>query len=127
MARFLSHEWFEEVNLAAAGARPEEGPAEAITIRQVITDSPEGSLEYTVVVSASGLELRRGEVPDPDVTITEDYRTAVALAKGQVTAGEALAAGRIRVSGDTSSLLAGQRRLEALGGALADVSGRTTY
>ena len=106
MARFLSPEWFAE----AAGSDP--GPA-LLTIRQVVTGGPDGEVRYTVRIGQAGVAIERDEPHDADVTFTETWETAEAIARGELAPQQAFADGRLRVAGDVRLLPAVLARLSA--------------
>jgi putative sterol carrier protein len=55
-----------------------------------------------------------GDIEGPDATITQDYATAVALARGEMNAVSAYMTGRLRISGNLMLLM-------GLQGALAEL------
>jgi putative sterol carrier protein len=61
------------------------------------------------------------------VTILISYDDAVAMSKGELAVAEALNAGRIRVRGDLSVLVAAQQMLMAARSATRDLVASTTY
>lgn len=129
LARFLTPEWFEELNRATACPVPGEG---SITIQQVVTGGPQDEVAYVVRVSGGRLEVSPGRVgdvdaPHVDATISADYDTALALSRGELSARAALLAGRIKVRGDTNALLAGQAAMQAAQAAVDEVRARTSY
>ena len=63
----------------------------------------------------------------PDVTIALSYEDAVAMAKGELTPGEALNAGRVRVRGDLAVLVAGQQVLAEARHSTGTLAAETTY
>ena len=120
---FLSAEWVQ----AAKRIRDEyTGSAPAVPVvrmNQVITDMPFGEpVLHAHLDSSSGqVELDHGHLPDADVTVTVDYATARALfvEQDQQAAMAAFLAGKIRVQGDLTKLMA----LQA-GGVTIDDSAR---
>ncbi len=70
---------------------------------------------------------RPAPVDDVEVTIAIGYPDAVALSRGELSPAEALAAGRIRVRGDLSVLVAGQEMLAAAREHTRTVDAETTY
>ncbi len=67
------------------------------------------------------------EAGDPDVTIVISYEDAVAMSKGELAPAEALNAGRIRVRGDLSVLVAAQQMLMAARASTHGLVSSTTY
>jgi putative sterol carrier protein len=129
MARFLSDEWLaeltgavasdEQVSLAAAGIH--------LTVQQVVVGPNGSQTHYSTRVEDGRVELSPGRLDDADVTITEDYDTAAALAQGETTPQDAILAGKVRVSGDLGALLKGQEVLERVRASFDDVRARTEY
>lgn len=129
MARYLSPEWFEEIN-AAAAAVADLSDATAglrLVIQQVVTDGPDGDVRYAVRLEQGRVTVVPGEAADADVTVTEDHATATAVARGELAAPAAFMTGRIRVTGDTTVLLDAQPALYRLDAVFAGVRERTTY
>lgn len=129
MARFLSPEWFDDVNAAAASDDVSAAvtPGLRLVVQQVVTDGPDGDVHYTVRIEDGKVAVVPGEAADPDVTVTEDHATATAVAQGELAAPVAFMTGRIRVSGDTRVLLTAQPTLHRLDAVFASVRERTTY
>jgi hypothetical protein len=107
---FLSDEW-----LAAAKEIRESSGAPATTphkvrMNQVITDVPfgDGTINAHMDSSDGELKLDVGHLDNPDLTVTLDYATAKAiLVEGNPQAGmQAFMAGKIKVQGDMTKLMA---------------------
>ena len=99
MSRFLSPAWFAE----NATTRP-AGDAE-LTIQQRVLGSPEGDVAFVLRVWDTAVSIEQGSDAHPDVTLTEDYETALAIHEGRLSAAAAFAAGRVQVSGAVARLL----------------------
>jgi len=129
VARYLSDEWFDEVNRAAAdnGQLLTDTAGLDFAIQQVVTDAPDGEIRYTVRVRDGRVTLTPGDDPTADVTFTEDWDTARKLAAGELNAPTAFMTGRIRVSGNVSVLLDAQGSLQGLDKVFADLRGGTTF
>ncbi|MGH8987698.1 MAG: SCP2 sterol-binding domain-containing protein [Acidimicrobiales bacterium] len=108
---FLSDEWIEGAHAIRAEL---QGGSPAIDhpvrMNLVVTDLPfgEGELEAHVDTTRGELDIDKGHVEDSDLKITLDYSTAKAiLVERNPQAGiQAFIAGRIRVEGDMSKLMA---------------------
>lgn len=109
---FLSDEWVAE----ARKIRSEFKGLSATTVNRVrinlmITEVPgTGEMDAHVDTSQGEPDVERGHVDNPDLTVTLDYQTAKALlieGNGQA-AMQAFMAGKVRVDGDMSKLLAMQ-------------------
>ncbi|HZN16568.1 MAG TPA: SCP2 sterol-binding domain-containing protein [Acidimicrobiales bacterium] len=111
MTAFLSPAWFAE---QAATSLP-LGPPE-LTIEQRVVGGPDGDVVYGLRVWADAVAVEAGAATNPDVTITEDYDTALAVHEGRMSAAAALTAGRIRIGGNITRLLDHAAALEATRG-----------
>jgi hypothetical protein len=109
---FLSDEWLAEArkirgeykSLAAPAANP-------LRMNLVVTEVPErGEVDAHVDTSGGELDIERGHLEGTDLKITLDYETAKALLidGNSQAAMSAFMAGKIRVDGDMSKLLAMQ-------------------
>lgn len=129
MVRYLSPEWFEEVNAAATEARVADSVTEGLrlVVQQVVTDAPDGDVHYAVRIEEGAVSVVPGDAPDADVTVTEDHETATKVARGDLAAPVAFMTGRIRVTGDTKTLLAAQPALHRLDALFVDLRERTSY
>ena len=135
VARFLSAEWFDELEAAGvhdgAGApRPEPGqpPAAPLVIEISVTGAPQGEVRYQVVVEgAQARVLPPGTTfRSAQVALSSDYATMAGIASGELSAIDALSYGRARVSGDTTALSA-QPFVAGLDLMPVVVRARTTY
>jgi hypothetical protein len=155
MPAYLSRQWVQAFNVALAGLDLSDAIAAAGTgsltvaqgtfsVAQVVTDgppslrgepegtsSPDGSIRTVLTVDEGRIAL----VADPsgttpaNVTIVLTYADAIAIARGELHPADALAAGRVRVRGELSVLVAGQSILNAaaamLGQTLTDLTDPT--
>jgi hypothetical protein len=148
LARFLSPAWAAELDAALRGLElprsgPEAGtsttgtPVGPVTVVQEVSGTPDGDVRLILEIEAGGVRLRvetpddghppGDESPLPTVTIAVSYADAASLSRGELTPAEALNAGRIRVRGDLSALVAGQEMLVAARSATAGLAASTTY
>lgn len=110
---FLSDEWTEQARKLRLefGGRT-SAPTTSVRMNLVVTEVPfdEGTRQAHLDTSTGELVLEIGHLEDPDVTLTLDYETAKALIveQNQQAAMQAFMAGKIRVEGDLSKLLAMQ-------------------
>jgi len=109
---FLSDEWVAEARKIRAEFRGLSAPvATPVRINLLITEVPgAGEMDAHVDTSQGEPDIERGHLDDPDLTVTLDYPTAKALlieGNGQA-AMQAFMAGKVRVDGDMSKLLAMQ-------------------
>ncbi|HZD64748.1 MAG TPA: SCP2 sterol-binding domain-containing protein [Acidimicrobiales bacterium] len=110
---FLSDEWVE----AARRLREEyrgriTSVTEVVRMNQVVTNVPfgPGTIGAHLDSSSGEVEMDLGHLERPDLTITLDYATAKAIfVEGNPQAGmQAFMAGKIKVEGDMSKLMAMQ-------------------
>jgi hypothetical protein len=138
MARFLSADWFAEVardgppgpaGTSSAGAKH----AEQLVLEQVVHGTPDGEVRYRVVARDRTAHIEpigtthNGPNAAPDLTISCDWATAVALAQGNLSAQGALMAGRLRVRGNLARLSGWAAGLAGLDPVPPEVRRRTTY
>jgi putative sterol carrier protein len=111
---FLSDEWIEAAQAIREEYRGKVRPMpHAVRMNQVITDVPfgTGTIESHMDSTSGELELDFGHLEQPDLTVTMDYATAKAIiVEGNPAAGmQAFMAGKIRVQGDMTKLMAMQQ------------------
>ncbi|MDQ1426921.1 MAG: hypothetical protein QOK39_397 [Acidimicrobiaceae bacterium] len=126
MANYLSEEWFEQ--LGAAADEGAAGLAEAtLVLQHTVIGTAAGEVCYHLRLAPDAAEIVRGAAAHPDVTFSEDYETAAAVASGALSAPAALIAGRIRVGGDMGTLIAHPEVLAITDPVPAAVRAATTY
>jgi putative sterol carrier protein len=111
---FLSDEWLEAAKkIREESSTPAAAPAHAVRMNQIITDVPfgEGSINAHMDTSGGEMEMDTGHLENPDLTVTLDYATAKAiLVDGNPQAGmQAFMAGKIKVQGDMTKMMAMQQ------------------
>jgi len=143
MPRYLSPEWVQAYNdalagldipdiLRTAGAGSFTALQGTFAVTQVITGVPPGTaapgdagsyrdtVRLVLAVDNEGAALvadPAGALPS-NVTIVLTYVDAIAIARGELDPGTALAAGRVRIRGELAVLVAGQAMLSAAAAAL---------
>jgi putative sterol carrier protein len=110
---FLSEEWIAEAKaIRDASGGGAAAPAHAVRMNQIITEVPFGDGDIHAHMDTSGgeLEMDLGHIENPDLTVTLDYATAKAiLVEGNPQAGmQAFMAGKVKVDGDITKLMAMQ-------------------
>ncbi len=111
---FLSEEWMDAAKQIREEYRGKgTPPAHAVKMNQVITDVPfgEGTINAHMDTSSGELEMDTGHIDGADLTVTLDYDTAKAIfVDGNPQAGmQAFMAGKIKVQGDMTKLMAMQQ------------------
>lgn len=127
--RYLSPEWLD-----AAGEAISDSPGLrdatselALTLEQTVTDGPDGTVCWHLVLDHGDAQLVPGPADRSDVRFRTTYRTAREIARGELAAPMAFIAGQLRVGGDLSLLTRHQRLLSTIGDVLVDVRKATTY
>jgi putative sterol carrier protein len=131
MARFLTPSWVADQNAALGDVAPMDVDTGAspvfsdrpITVIEEVAGGPDGDVRLVMTVDdgairlsldgAGGEDSERSPTPRPDVTIKLSYEDAASLSRGELSPADALNAGRIRVRGDLSVLVAAQNILTA--------------
>ena len=111
--KFLSDEWMDEAKkVREEFAGKGTPPAHAVRMNQIITDVPFGDGTVNAYMDTSGgeVDMELGHLENPDLTVTIDYETAKAIfVDGNPQAGmQAFMAGKIKVQGDMTKLMAMQ-------------------
>jgi len=111
---FLTEEWMTEAKrLRDEAGAPASPPAHVIRMNQVITGAPFSEEDILAFMDTSDGELKMelGALENPDLTVTVDYDTAKAIFVEQnPQAGmQAFMAGKIKVQGDMTKLMAMQQ------------------
>jgi SCP-2 sterol transfer family protein len=153
MPRFLSDEWFDAVRLHSGHDEPEpsghhddtteptpshhleahhsiHGPRpDRLVLEQVVTGSPHGNVRYFVIVEDNHARLVESGFARQvaDLTITTDWDTATAMAKGELATQAALMQGRLRVRGNLAKLAGRAGDLAGLDPVPEAVRKNTTY
>lgn len=99
-------------------------------VEQVVTGTPDGDVRYRVVAgTADAVVAPPGgpAAPAPQLTLTVDYQTAVAIAKGDLTPQAALGQGRVKVTGSLREVASRIELLTGLDLVPAAVRASTTY
>ena len=120
--RFLSPEWLAQLASVTAGA----SPAVDLSVRQRVTGGPDGDVAYTLRLANGTVTFEPG-AGEADVELISDYETAAAISQGHLSPASAFAAGRLRIAGSISALVAHQETFAEMAKLLAGVAEATTY
>lgn len=119
--QFLSPEWFDALESTLASITTGEAGEPGLTLGQVIQDHPTGTISYTMCLgSGTPGRLVRDSVEDAEVTLVEDFPSALSIHEGASVA-DLLASGRIKIRGDANALLRAATELAALSQALGTI------
>jgi putative sterol carrier protein len=120
--QFLSDEWATELKdrlNASEAFRAGVGGTNA-KVQQVIT-TPDGERRYWLKTENGLVDMGSGDIKGPDATITQDYDTAVSLARGELNALSAYMTGKIRISGNLMLLMGLQGALGEIAAAMQEM------
>lgn len=115
MAQFLSEEWLAQATAIREEYKGQGGaPPHKMRMNLVITEAPaevsETPIDAHMDTTEGDMQMDVGHLEGPDLTVTLDYATAKAiLVEGNPQAGmQAFMAGKIKVQGDMTKLMAMQ-------------------
>ena len=120
--KFQSEEYFEAANQALQSDADVAKAAKGHDfVLQVVThDFPgEGEKKSFIRIEKGAILVGSGEVEDPDVTISQNYETAVLLDQGELNPQVAFMEGKIKIKGNLMKVMSLQKLLQALGPATA--------
>jgi putative sterol carrier protein len=104
--KFLSDEWASEVTKALNGNEAFQKAAGSQTARlQQVVTTPEGEKKYFFRLENGQAEVGLGEIDNPEATVSQDYDTAVALAKNELTGTAAYMSGKLKLQGDLMKMM----------------------
>jgi hypothetical protein len=125
VAEFLSDDWIEGLDAAARRATVPEDVR--LVVQQVVRDGAGPEVAYAIRIEDGTARVERGLAADADVSFTQDRATAVAIARGELSAQVAFLAGRLRVGGDIRQVIDRGRDLALLDELLAPARAATTW
>ena len=115
MSKFLSDEWLDQAKAIRAEYDGKGGaPPHQMRMNLVVTEVPAevsgGPIEAHMDTTSGDIDMDLGHIDAPDLTVTLEYETAKAiLVEGNPQAGmQAFMAGKIKVQGDMTKLMAMQ-------------------
>jgi putative sterol carrier protein len=129
---FLSAEWVQAAKDLREGFDGDAAPpAHSIKMNLVITEAPftDDDIDAHMDTSGGDLQMDLGHMDEPELTVTVDYATAKAIfVDNNPQAGmQAFMAGKIKVQGDMTKLMAMQQQApdpdaQKMAQALADIT-----
>ncbi len=87
-----------------------------------VNDMPTGDdVAYYVNIGEGNADVALGELEDADVTITNNYETAVGISKGDLNTQMAFMTGKIKVSGEMAKLMLNQNAMNEMTRAMGEI------
>jgi hypothetical protein len=127
--RFLSDAWVSA--LADAAAAASAPPDLELAVEHVVTGGPGGEARYGVRIAGGKVSVVPGGFTDgtvhADATFRQDWDTAVAVHRGELSTQDAFMTGRLQVDGDVRALIRSEDGLAALDGLFAALRASTEY
>jgi len=123
LSQFLSEAFMTEAT-GALNANPAFSGAIGnvdLAIEFTVTDAPDGTVVYGLSIADGTAELSLGELDSPDLQVTNDYETAVAISRGEVNTQMAFMSGKLKVTGDMAKLMLNQNVINAFAPALSAI------
>jgi putative sterol carrier protein len=93
----------------------------------VVTGGPDGDAAYHVVIDDGTVRVLSGETSNATVTFLQNWDTATAIARGELSAQSAFMTGRMRVRGDLPKLVEYGSLFGGVDNVFADLRRQTTY
>jgi len=118
--KFLSDEWLSEVEsrLNSNEGFQTAAKGQAARLQQQISGTPMGDVTYGFVLDAGKVSMAKGEIENPEATVSQDYDTAVAVSKLELSGQQAFMQGKLKVAGNLMKIMQLQGALGAMPAAL---------
>ncbi len=123
MAKFLSEEYIVAANAALSASDSFQSAITNVNLSMQfhVTDGPEGDIDYSIAIADGSAEIALGQLDGAEVTVTNDYETAVGISTGEVNTQMAFMTGKVKVDGNMAALLMNQNVLNQLTSVLSSV------
>jgi putative sterol carrier protein len=127
--RYLTEEWLDAAQRAidSDAALAVATKDVQLTVQQVVTGGPDGDAAYRVEIDDGTVRIVSGEADDATVTFMQNWETATAIGRGELSAQGAFMTGRIRVCGDLPKLVEYGSLFGGVDDVFADLRAQTTY
>lgn len=122
MVQYLSEEWLQEADTAlrTSGLRTPDG-------RRFTMEQRVGEAVFHMVFDGDGAGVRAGPAPDPSVVFRQSWDTAAAIARGELSAEEAVLNGHTILEGDPIALVTNHPVLAKADDVFAELRARTVW
>jgi len=118
----LSEEWIEEADSALRASELCAPDGKRFAVQQHV-----GEVVFHMAFDADGARVCSGPAVEPSVVLSQSWDTAVAIARGELSAEEAVLNGQTTVEGDPLALLSHHMILDRASDVFADVRARTVW
>ena len=107
MATFLSEEHMTTGTEALNADAGFQGAMSGVDLglQFEVIDAPTGSIDYYLTVGDGAATLALGTLDDADASVSSDYETAAAIAKGELNVQMAFMSGKIKVGGNMAKVM----------------------
>lgn len=110
MAKFLSQ---DHMTASTEAMNADSGFQNAMLNKElklqfVVTGAPEGDVQYHLDIADGSAAMNLGELEGADASVTSDYETATAMAKGDLNVQMAFMTGKIKVGGNMAKIMMNQ-------------------
>lgn len=121
--KFLSEEWAQAMAEAVNADSTFQSVADGVelTVQQEVSGAPDGDVKYFIGIKDGQAFAEIGEGEGADLTVSQDYDTAVAIAKGDLNLQNAFMQGKVRVTGNLAKAMQYQPQLQSLEGAIGGI------
>jgi putative sterol carrier protein len=127
--RYLTQEWLDAAQRAVESdaALADATKDVQLTVQQVVTGGPDGDAAYHMAIDDGTVRVVTGEASDATVTFIQNWETATAIGRGDLSAQGAFMTGLIRVRGDLPKLVECTRVFAGVDDVFAELRTQTTY
>jgi putative sterol carrier protein len=107
LATFLSEEHMTEGTAALNADAGFQGAMANVDLglQFDVTDAPAGAIDYYLSVGDGTAAMTLGTLEDADASVSSDYETAAAIAKGELNVQMAFMTGKIKVGGNMAKVM----------------------
>lgn len=118
--KFLSDEWLSEVEsrLNSNEGFQTAAKGQAARLQQQISGAPMGDVSYGFVLDGGKVAMTKGDIENAEATVSQDYPTAVAISKLELSGQQAFMQGKLKVSGNLMKIMQLQGTLAAMAPAM---------
>jgi putative sterol carrier protein len=121
--KFLSEEWASNVQGALNTHQGFKGAIanSDLALQFNVSGAPDGDVSYYMKAAGGTAEMAIGTLEGADVTVGQNYDTAVSIAKGELNTQTAFMTGKLKVAGNLAKLMMNQAAITQWQAAIKDV------